>query len=241
MKLTQEQQQSFVNIINTATSAGIEAIVFQNKDIGVASGIRDGSCAIVVRNDVPPISMKMGLTRLPQLKKRLDLMNGAKMEMTLKESDRGEITLMDFVNGKTKTQYRCSASANIKAPATIADPGVLGLVTVNKEELTMALNGVRAMGATQVVIKVSDATGVVSIDMTDSNDKFSVELEQAIQFEEPDSAAFYYESGIFSSLLKAALGANDSLSFAVGTSGTIQFELNNCELSIFAQVDGDNQ
>lgn len=242
MKLTKEEAKNFYNIISTACQGGVEQIVFQDKAIKVASGIREGSCAIIARNDVPSLPQKMGLTRLSTLKKRMDLLMGSdQFEMSVKESERGEIVQIELQAGKTKTQYRCTAAVGIQAPADIGDGGVHGILTVNKEELAMVFNGVRAMSATQVILIIK-AEGNVIFELTDANDRFNVELEKPVERvdEEADSAVFYYESGIFSTLLRAALGTGDSLTLAVGISGTIQFDLNNSEMSIFAQIEGAN-
>lgn len=241
MKLTQQEVSAFSNIVSTAASAGIEQIVFQNKEHQVASGIRDGSCAIIARKNVPGLSQKMGLVRLPSLKKQLDLLQGANLEITAKESERGEIVQLEMVAGKTKTQYRCSAAAHIKAPSDISDGEVLGILTVNKEELTMIMNGARAVNGEKICF-VARSGGPTYFEASDGTNKFTVELEKKIELvdEDNDSAVFYYETGIFSSLLRAAIGSRDSLDITVGVSGTIQFELNECEMSIFAQIEGDN-
>lgn len=241
MKLTQQEVAGFSNIVSTAASAGIEQIVFQNKDIGAASGIRDGSCAIIARKNVPALTQKMGLVRLQSLKKQLDLLQGASLEITAKESERGEIVQLEMVAGKAKTQYRCSAATHIKAPSDISDGEALGILTVNKEELTMILNGARAVGGEKICL-VARSGGPTYFESTDGTNKFTVELDKKIELvdEDNDSAVFYYETGIFSNLLRSAIGSRDSLDITVGTSGTIQFELNECEMSIFAQIEGDN-
>lgn len=240
MKLTKEEATNFYRILNTAAIGGIDAVVFQASNIGVASGMREGSCAIISRINVPPLPQKMGLTRLPTLKKRLDLLIGSEdFSISPKESERGEIVQLEMQAGKTKTQYRCTASAAIKAPAQIGDGVFIGILTVNKEELAMILNGIKAMSAEQVVLVIKQ-DGTVFFEATDSNDKFTVELEKQIEREEGDSAVFYYKTDIFDKLLRAAIGGDESLSIAVEETGILQFGLNDCEMSIFAQIDGAN-
>jgi hypothetical protein len=242
MKLTPEEAVSFYSIISTACQGGIEQLVFQDEKIGVASGMREGSCAIIVRSNVPRFPQKMGVTRLSTLKKRMDLLVGQPgFQMSVKESERGEIVQIELQAGKTKTQYRCTASVGIQAPADVSDGGVLGILTISKEELSMILNGAKAMGATQIIMIVK-ADGTVSFELSDANDRFNVELEKSIERvdEEADSAVFYYETGIFSTLLRTSLGSSEMINIAVGVSGTIQFDLNECEMSIFAQIEGAN-
>jgi hypothetical protein len=243
MKLTQKEATRFYEIINTAVLAGIESIVFQDKTHKAASS-RSETCAIITRNEVPEFPQKMGLTRLPVLKKRLDLLiNDSSFTIDVKESERGEITQLEMSAGKSKTQYRCTSSANIKAPAAVSDGGMTGLITITKEELGMVLNSAKAMGAEELVLIVK-ADGTTIFEVTDSNDKFSVEIAKPIERlddEEHDSAVFYYKPDIFSSILRASIGSSDSVTFAVGVSGTIQLEINNCEMSIFAQIDGGNE
>ena len=241
MKLTKEEAGSFYRILNTANIGGIESLVFQNKDIGVASGMREGSCAIIARIGVPPLPQKMGITRIPTLKKRLDLLiDHNEFAITPKESERGEIVQLDMQAGKTKTQYRCTAAVAIKAPAQIGEGTFIGILTVNKSELAMILNGIRAMGADQIILVIKQ-DGTVFLESSDANDKFTIELENKIErTEDSDSAVFYYKTDIFDKLLRAAIGTEDSLSIAVEETGILQFGLNDCEMSIFAQIDGAN-
>lgn len=244
MKLTKEEAKQFYNFISTAVQGGVDAVVFQSKEHQVASGINEGATAIIAREGVPGLPQKMGLTRLPMLKKRLDLLvNNDEFEISLKESERGEIVMIEMQAGKTKTQYRCSAAAAISSPAEISDGGVLGILTVNKDELSMVLNGIKAMSATQIILIVK-SDGVCSFECTDANDKFNVELNNPVERvdgdEDADSAVFYYETGIFEKLLRSAIGVGDKVALAVGISGTLQFDLNACEMSIFAQIEGAN-
>lgn len=240
MKLTKEEAGSFYRILNTANIGGIENLVFQNKDIGVASGMREGSCAIIARINVPPLPQKMGISRIPILKKRLDLLiDHNEFQITPKESERGEIVQLDMQAGKTKTQYRCTAAVAIKAPAQIGEGQFIGILTVNKSELGMILNGIKAMGADQVILVIKQ-DGTVFFESSDANDKFTIELEKPIEREDGDSAVFYYKTDIFDKLLRAALGTEESLSIAVEETGILQFGLNDCEMSIFAQIDGAN-
>lgn len=241
MKLSKEEASQLRNIINTAAMAGIDGIVFQDKSIRVASGLKGGSCAIIARTGVPALEQKMGITRIPIFKKRLELLADApNLEINTKESDRGEVTLIDISAGKAKTNYRCTASALIRAPGGVDDGGVFGSIVMSKDELNLLISGIRTMGAPRVVLILSPS-GAATFEATDGNDKFTVELEAPVERDEDNSnsSVFYYDSNIFSSLLKASIGNDDSISVAVGISGTIQFNLNNCEMSIFAQVDGE--
>lgn len=242
MKLSQKEVTQLYNIIHTATLAGIDSIVFQETAHNHASGLSKDSVAIIVKENLPVFPQKIGIGRLSVLKKRLDLLIGENgLTVEPKESDRGEIIQLEFVAGKTKTQYRCTSSAGIKAPREISDGGTLGIVTINKAQMAMILNSIRVMGAAQITLIIKQ-DGLIMFEVTDSNDRFTVELDTPINrdtADETDSAVFYYQAPIFSSLLKSAIGDDESLSMVVGISGTIQFNLNSCEMSIFAQVNGD--
>ena len=243
MKLSKTEAAQLRNIVNTAVMGGIESIVFQNKSIGVASGMKQGSCAIIARKEVPPLEQKMGLTRLSTFKRRLDLLaDSENVEINTKESERGEVTQVDINAGKAKTNYRCTSSTLITAPAGVDDGGTIGLVTLTKEEFGLIVNGIKTMGAARVVL-VLKSSGQVSFESSDENDKFTVELDAPIVLADESasstSSVFYFDSKVFENLLKASLGSNSALSFTIGNSGTIQFELNNCEISIFAQIDGE--
>lgn len=243
MKLTKEEARQFYNFVSTAVQGGVEAVVFQSKEHQAASGMAKDRCAIIARKNIPALPQKMGLTRLSMLKKRMDLLiSDDKFEMSVKESDRGEIVQLEFQAGKAKTQYRCSAVVAIDAPAEVSDGGVLGILTVNKEELAMVLSSAKAMSAAQVILIIK-ADGTSAFEVTDANDRFNVELEKPVERvddEDSESAVFYYEEKNFSTLLRAALSSSDSISLAVGISGTLQFDLNDCEVGMFAQIEGAN-
>jgi hypothetical protein len=243
MKLSKNEAIQLRNIVNTAVMGGIETLVFQAKSIGVASGMRQGSCAIIARKDVPQLEQKMCITRLSTFRRRLDLLaDSDSFEINTKESERGEITQVDISAGKAKTNYRCTSSALVKVPANVDDGGTIGLVTMTKEELALVINGIKTMSAPRVML-ILKSDGQVAFESSDENDRFTVELEASIVTADEEatkqSSVFYYDSKVFESLLKASIGSASTLAFTVGIGGTIQFELNNCEMSIFAQIDGE--
>lgn len=242
MKLSQKEITQLYNIIHTATLGGIEALVFQETSIGIVSGINLGSVAIIARDDLPVFHQKMGLTRITSLKKRLDLLiNEKELTVEAKESERGEIAQLEFVAGKAKTQYRCTGTVLIKGPKEVNDGALIGRMTISKDQLAMIFNAIKVMGAAQMILIIKE-DGTVIFEVTDSNDKFTVELDTPVDrsdAEEVESGVYYYQSAIFSNLLKAAIGGGESISMNIGISGTIQFPLNNCEMSLFAQIDGE--
>lgn len=241
MKLTRADAVNLNNLLATIALGGIDSIVIDN---GLASGLNNKNAVFISDVDIPSFGQKIGLSRLNLLRQRLDLLvNNSDVTIDAKESERGEITQLEIVAGKTKVQFRCTATALIKAPKKLNDEPV-GLVTVNKEELHLILSSVKVMGAKQITLSIKK-DGVVIFDTSDTNnDRMTVELNTKVErlgdVDEDDLEIIvhYYNTDILSTLLRAA-STDDGVSFTVAEAGTINLLVNGHSMYVFSQIDGD--
>lgn len=209
MKLTNTDIQKLYDAIITCGIGGIDDILIDSGFIhGVSS---DRSCLIISDHRVPNFGThKVGLSRLSKLRQRLELFAlGGKMEdgLTLdaKESERGEITQLELALGKNKLQYRCTSTANIRAPKSVNDEPAF-LVTINKKQLALMLQALRVMGAGSLVIGIK-LDGTVSFKATDSNnDSFVLVNDSPVErlAEQQESVVYYYAADAFVSVVRAS-------------------------------------
>ena len=243
MKLSKQDVSRLHTILQTAALGGIEAICFKEEDLfKFASGLNKGSTCALITTEIPALSQKLGLNRVNILKSRLDLLiNHPDLSIDAKEHERGEISQLEITAGKAKMSYRASASSMIKAPREIEDP-MIGLCTIKKEQWDLIVGAIRSMSAKQVCL-ILKQDGQVIFEAADESttDRFSVVLDDPL--EAPDgleeSMVHYLPSDMLVTIARAAM-TEDKLCFSVGVGGTVKMIVNNCEMSIFAQVNSED-
>lgn len=239
MKLARADVVNLNNILLTAGLAGIESIVI---DGGLASGLNHKNAAFISNLDVPVVNQKIGISRLGILRQRLDLLTGnPDVYIDAKESERGEISQLEIVAGKTKLQFRCTSSALIKAPKAVNDPPV-AIVSVSKDELQLFFGGIRALSTKQVSLAIKK-TGEAIFSMRDAtNDLMTIELTKPVEWlmdqEDVESVVHYFNTDILSTLLRASQ-TDDGIAFSVGSAGTINLLVHGHPMYIFSQIDGE--
>jgi hypothetical protein len=244
MKLSRADAVNLNNLLSTVALGGIDAIVIEN---GLASGLNNKNAVFISDVDVPSFGQKIGLSRLNLLRQRLDLLvNNPDITIDAKESDRGEITQLEIVAGKTKVQFRCTSTALIKAPKKLNDEAV-ALISVKKEQLQLILNSVKVMGAKQITLSIKK-DGKVFFDTADSNnDRMTIELDDLVERvgdglvdeDELETIVHYYNTDILSTLFRTA-ATEDGVSFTVGGAGTINLLVHGHSMYVFSQIDGDD-
>lgn len=239
MKLTTKDSSQLSAVLATCAAVNIESIII---DGGIIRGINETkSCAIISDFEVPGFPQKIGLTRLRELKKRIDLFNELQgVIIDAKESERGEITSIEVSAGKNKVQFRCTATALIKAPKVINDFPVFNIF-VNKGEMKLILDAAKAMGSTKIQLAIKK-DGVVTFTVHDStNDGFNSVLEtkaSKLSDDVENSVVHYYLAEIFSAVMRSKLDT-DIIEFQVGEAGTIKTTINGHSVSVLSQIDED--
>lgn len=243
MKLSRSDVTRLQTILQTASLAKIEAICFKEEDLfKFASGLNKASTCAMITTNLPTLPQKLGLNRVNILKSRLDLLiNHPDLCIDAKEHERGEISQLEIVAGKAKMTYRASATSMIKAPREIEDP-LVGLCTIKKDQWDLIAGAISSMKAENVCM-ILKQDGQVIFEAADESttDRFSVVLDDLL--EAPDgieeSMVHYLPSDIFTTIARHAM-IDDVLAFSVGIGGTVKMIVNDCEMSIFAQVNTED-
>ncbi len=235
MKLSVESIKNLENLLSTCSIASIDAIVIEDN---TARGVNeDKSCVIIASHNVPklPELNKMGLSRLSTLVNRLSLFKSDdQMVVDAKENDKGEISSLEISSPSAKVQFRCTASALIKAPKKINDTQKF-VVDIKKEQIPLILSGAKSMGAKRAVI-ASKKDGTF-FEFTDTNqDTFSIRVADSLDV----VIAHHYPAEVLLPLIRAAssnLTDEDSgISLNIGEVGTVNISVNGYSLTVLPQI-----
>lgn len=234
MLISSEQLNEIKTALQVATIGGIESIIIED---GFLRGVNDSkSFAIISDNKIPNFPQKIGVTRLSTLLKRLGLFT-QDTSVNAKETDRGEISMLEFSSGRNKMQFRCTSSMLIKAPKSINDTAKFALV-LSTDEASTLVNSVRVMGSKKILL-IIDANKQARFEVKDeSNDMFKFDLSNPIVADtDVSSCIFSYPSdmivSVFSKLDKEA-------PVIVGEMGTIKTFISSHEVTILPTVNEDS-
>ena len=202
------------DLIKLVNSARIGSVIID--DLGVRAIDETGTIAFM-GTDVPEFPGNMGLTRVPQLKARLDLFQGKsdfKVEYTMNE-EKGFVKALKFISNGIKADYRTGDPENIRAPKRILDEDATGF-TLSSETVSEIQSAVGAFGpAKDIQFAVRD--GNVLINIQDENgDGFSKILGTA----EVDNLAHTYDALNVSNLMKLCISGGN-VEIAIGQKGIL--------------------
>ncbi len=242
MKLSTADISNLSGIIETCAIGSIDSVIIED---GVVRGINDARTFVIISDvAVPKLTQKLGLSRLSSLKQRLGLFaSDSSMSIDAKESERGEISSLELLAGKSKAQFRCTSTQLIKAPKSVNDPEAFSL-GIEGAELQLILNAIKVMGGKtiQLIIKKDSSVSVVVNDAT--NDAFSTVLSlpaESISGEEHDSVIHYYHADIFSAALRSASGSqNSDVGFTIAETGTLRLEVNGRQVVVMSKINEDS-
>lgn len=239
MKLTTTDIKNLTNVLDACLLVGIENVIIE--DSLVRGMNADKSCVILSDTNVPKLPLPLGLTRIKELKQRLDLF-GDNVAVEVKEGARGDISSIDMQAGKSKASFRCASTGLIKAPKVISDT-LINRVYVSKEQMKSILAGAKAMGSKKIAISIKKTDEVV-FDMADTiHDNFSVTLDSSVErLDDADtsSVTHYYDEPVFASIMRTK--QDDKITFDVGSMGIIRVDLNGHAMTILPKIneDGDD-
>lgn len=241
MKLTATDTAHLLNVLKTCSVGGIESIIIEDGFVRGANP--DKTFAIISNHEIPKFPQKIGISRINSLKSRIDLFsNNPNTVIEAKESERGEISSIEISAGRNKAQFRCTSTMLIKAPKSINDEEVHGII-MNKEELKIILNSLKVMGAktVQLIIKKD---GIVTVGVADeSNDLFLATLETPAVLKdgkESDSVVHYYHANIFHSVIRTVAEA-EVAGFIVGESGTLRTKIDGHDVIVLPKINDDTE
>ena len=234
MQISSDQLNNIKTALQVATIGGIESIIIED---GVLRGVNDSkSFAIISDSKIPKFTQKIGVTRLSTLLKRLGLFN-QDTTVNAKETDRGEISVLEFSSGRNKMQFRCTSCMLIKAPKSINDTAKFAL-TLTEEEATMLVNSIRVMSCKKLLLIV-DAAGSARFEVKDeSNDLFKLELSNPIVADNTvASCIFSYPAD----MIVSVFGKLDKdTPIIIGDMGTVKTFISGHEVTVLPVVNEDS-
>jgi hypothetical protein len=240
MKLSSQDVSYLTNILQTCSVGSIETMIIED---GTVRGINaEKNFAIISNHEVPKLSQKMGISRIPALRQRLELFaSNPATTIEAKETDRGEISSLEISAGRNKAQFRCTSTMLVKAPKSINDEPIFR-VFIKREELKLVLSAIRVMAGknVQLVIKKDRSATIALTDST--NDAFTAVLETPVEVlgAEQDSVVHYYLADIISSALRAGPDT-DITELKIGSRGAMWYGINGHPIVILPKINEDSE
>jgi hypothetical protein len=213
-QLSQENIDYLIKLINSANPARITSVIVDN--LGTRAIDESGTIALMDPN-VPEFPGHLGLTRIPQLKARLELASG-KDDFTVeyhKNEDKGFVERLTFKARGVKADYRTGDPESIRAPKRIMDEMVTEF-ELDNSVVSELQSAVGAYTATELKFILKD--GSISAQVDDGNgDVFSVEVGNT---DYTETLTHVYDALNTSQILKLSL-TNGKVKVAMGEKGIL--------------------
>lgn len=200
-QLSQSQVDVLTNIIAVASPAKINTLVID--EYGVRAIDETGTVALMMP-DVEAFPAPISLTRIPQLRARMDLAaskEGFRVEYTTGST--GDVDFIKYLSFKgkgVKADYKAGDPTKARAPKKINDPDAI-TATLSAELVGEIQSSIAAFGTKLLEFSVNE--GILQAKVRDeNNDEFSVNICE-VQHEEPLLQS--YNAINISSLLKLCL------------------------------------
>jgi hypothetical protein len=221
MTFTEADVEELRAILSLCKTVGIDgAVLADGKVMGAST---DKKIAIISETKMsidPKVKVGIGSGRLTDLEKRLGIFT-APTTINTDIGKNGEVARLTMLSGKTKAQFRCTATQHVLHPKENVDTPI-ALVTLSRTEVTTLVKAAKIFGAEKILFKIS-AAGAVHIECVDStNDQFSTDLEKAAEFvDEAETILFTYSSNYLTTVLDIGTRDADSIDLVFGAGGSI--------------------
>lgn len=178
MKFSPDDIRTLRTALSTAKIAGIDAAVITN---GFLGGVHEKHSAVLYS----PIKLlegtqSMGMTRLPELEKRLALF-GDDVLIEGELNDAGKLRILRMKGKAGKIEFRCTDERLIKYPKSNPDaPNIL--LTFTKPEIALLSKGAKLMSSDGMVLQIKRDGGVHLECQDETNDRFEIDIEAPAKF-----------------------------------------------------------
>lgn len=238
MNLTESDVQKLRDILSLCKTVGIDSVVLSGgKVMGAAASKK---LAIIAQSgfEQVDIAVPIGIGRLVELEKRLAIF-GDQVAISGEVGKSGEIMRLTMAAGRSKAQFRCTATSMIKHPKENADVP-LTVVSLSKTEVQQLVKAAKTFGAETIIFKISSA-GDVHIECVDStNDQFSTGTEKKAEFvEEAENVLFTYLVSYLTTVLDVGTKDADSIDLVFGQAGSITVLVKGFTLMIMPNINED--
>lgn len=237
MNFTEKDAEELKTILTLCKTIGIDgAVLADGKVMGAASSKKLAIISPTTLSIDP--NVKVGIGRLAELEKRLTLFDSG-VAITTEVGKSGEVSRLTLTAGRTKAQFRCSATSMVLHPKSNDDAPVAAL-SLSKTEVMTLVKAAKIFGAETVIFKVS-SSGAVHIECVDStNDQFSTSSEKPAEFiDEADSLLFTYQANYLTTVLTEGIRDADSIDLVFGQAGSITTLVKGYSLMIMPNINED--
>lgn len=225
-------------ILTLCKTVGIDSVVLSGGRVMGAAASK--KLAIIAQSNLEQLgtTVPVGIGRLIELEKRLAIF-GDKVAVSGETGKGGEMMRLTLSAGRTKAQFRCTATSMIKHPKENADVP-LAVVTMSKAEVQQLVKAAKIFGAETIIFKISPG-GDVHIECVDStNDQFITETEKTAEFiEEGDAVLFTYLVSYLATVLDAGTRDAESIDLVFGHAGSITILVKGYTLMIMPNINED--
>lgn len=236
MILNEKMTSQILAALNVCKTLDIEsAMLFEDKIRGAKDSL---DSAIISNLDLGIPDVKIGIGRVSELLKRLGAIDNPKIVVTT--NDKGDATVLSVEGGRTKMQFRCTASTMIQYPKVNEDEAI-AVVTLTAAEAKQLVKAVNTMGAKHVTLQLTRQGAVIfeAIDPA-TNDNLSIALETPGELVgDEKSFVFNYLTALLMKTITAAQTGDQGVSLVVGGVGSISVNVHGHDAFVMAHLTGD--
>ncbi|MBT9138803.1 MAG: hypothetical protein DDT31_01380 [Syntrophomonadaceae bacterium] len=238
MNFSPKDVETLRSILTLCKTVGVDSIVLSGgKVMGAAASKK---LAIITDTCFEQLGVitPVGIGRLAELERRLTIFNDS-VSISGETGKSGEMTRLTLSSGRSKAQFRCTATSMIKHPKENTDVPLV-VVTMTKAEVQQLVKAVKTFTAETIIFKISPA-GDVHIECVDStNDQFTTGTEKAAEFiDETTSAFFTYLASYLTTVLDVGTREADSIDLIFGHAGSITALVKGYLLMIMPNINED--
>lgn len=237
MQISERMVTQLTTALGVCRTLGIEGVMVSEGQIrGVKSSL---DAAIISKLDLGlPNEVKIGVGRVDELVKRLNVFDKAVLD--LKVNDKNDCSIITIASGKTKMQYRCTASTMIRFPKSNDDVGIAE-ITLTAAEVKHLVKAVNTMGSEHVIFQLT-RQGEVRVEAVDpaTNDNLTITLETPGEvLGDDNSFVFNYLSGLTMKVLSAAQTGDEPVKLVIGQVGSLTTTIHDHTVMVMAQLGDD--
>jgi hypothetical protein len=238
MNFSQTDVEILRSILTLCKTVGVDSIVLSGgKVMGAAASKK---LAIIAETGLEQldIATPVGIGRLAELEKRLSIF-GDSVSISGETGKSGEMVRLTLSSGRSKAQFRCTATSMIKHPKENADVPLV-VATMSKAEVQQLVKAAKTFGAETIIFKISSA-GDVHIECVDStNDQFTTGTDKPAEFvDEAENVLFTYLASYLTTVLDVGTRDADSIDLVFGHAGSITASVRGYSLMIMPNINED--
>ncbi len=241
MKLDTTIKEKLIDIVSTAHSIGISALVIDADSI---RGVGEKKALILLDTNTPDISElgSIAVNRVNLFNSRISLMNGKTMSMeaVTRTEDNGDVLVEKFIlkDKKTTVDFKCCRAGQIKAPK-ILKSAMIYQFDISSDSLQMMMQANSAMNNDNLSFNLED--NVVYFKLTDNSGdmlKHVISDEVNILDDEATKTFFFnYDKKILLPLIKMAFkNGADTLSLQLTSRGFINLTINSLNIFVAPEI-----